>query len=162
MIHLTYRRMSLADLDAILPIERVSYRPAWTRKGFRRMLAMPHCDKWVALADGVLVGYWLHLKRPGKLELISFAVHPGQRQRGIGRQMFARIVARHLNPRRPMVTALVRETNLAGQLFCRACGFRAVDTLDDDCTAVAEPAYLFEYDTRPVKPWVNRIAHLMR
>ena len=51
-----YRRMELADLDAVMAIENVIYTHPWTRGNFSdSLLEGYHC--WAVELDGRLIGY---------------------------------------------------------------------------------------------------------
>ena len=60
-----------------------------------------------------------------RLELFNLAVHPKYRRTGIGRSLLERLVGKLSPQRRNSITFVIRESNIAGQHFLSACGFKA-------------------------------------
>lgn len=88
------RPFQTADLDRILEIERASFgREAWDRKLFLeyaracpRLFLVAALGRWVA-------GYSITCLAPRNAELVSIAVDPRHRGRGLGRAMLDHTLA---------------------------------------------------------------------
>lgn len=132
---------SLCHLASLARIERASYENPWTEAQFRKAIRQTDARTLVAAHRGMVVGYVLLHLWPRHIEIWNLAVEPEFRRRGVGRQLVA--CAKGTRNRKEIVRAAVRETNVAGQLFFRACGFVATGAAH--CPQVADPSYNFEY-----------------
>lgn len=83
---LKLRRARLADIDALIALERVFTMDVLSRRSFRRLIAARSAALIVAEEDGRLSGYALVLfrERAEVARLYSIAVTPKSRRRGIG------------------------------------------------------------------------------
>lgn len=71
------------------------------------------------------------------------------RCREVGTAMADKLIKKLSLQNRTRITLEVRETNLPGQLFWRAKGFRAVSVLRDYYEETPEDAYIMQYRYRP-------------
>jgi ribosomal-protein-alanine N-acetyltransferase len=60
--------------------------------------------------------------------------------------MIEKLVGKLSSERRTRITSEVRETNIAAQLFFRACGFRAVSVLRSYYGDASEDAYVMQFN----------------
>jgi ribosomal-protein-alanine N-acetyltransferase len=149
-----FRWMIRRDMPAVLDIERRAFcEMAWPEEDFIRCLRQRNCIGMVAELGERVVGYELHELHKDRIHLINLAVHPDFCQQGIGRQLVQKLVDKLNNSNRRRVVAEVRERNLPAQLFFRAIGFRAVNTLRNFYAAagIDEDAYQFR-KLAPRKP----------
>jgi ribosomal-protein-alanine N-acetyltransferase len=118
---------SLADLDAILEIERHSFRSAWTRESFERELATPHARIDVVRERHVVAfhSYWL-VAASAELHVLSIATHPDYRRRGLGGQLLAHAIAQARAIGATLATLEVRKGNAPAIALYERCGFRTV------------------------------------
>ena len=86
--------------------------------------------------------YELHKKR---LHLLSMAVLPEFRGRGVGRTLVEQLIGK-LSLQRNKLSLEVRETNLGAQLFFRRLGFNAISVLRDFYEETSEDAYLMQFE----------------
>lgn len=125
-INLYCRWLIHRDLPALAEIEESSFADHWSADDFRAWLTGKDNIGLVLEHGPAVVGYVLYQLKPRRLVLIRLAVHPDWRRHGAGR-ILANILRRKLQSHaRRKVVADVCEYNTPGQLFLRACGFRAV------------------------------------
>lgn len=86
--------------------------------------------------------YELHKSR---LHLANIAVMPAMHRKRVGAKMIQRLVDKLSQQRRRCITANVRESNLAAQLFFQQCGFRCVEIIKNAYDNVVEDAYAMRY-----------------
>ncbi len=139
------RWMIRRDMPEVVWIEHRSHEFPWCEDDFVRCLRQRNCIGMVAEAGDRIVGFLVYELLDDKLHILNMAVHPHFRRRGIGRQLVNRIISKLSHHRRSRITLGVRESNLAAQLFFRACGFRAVKVLRAFFPDTDEDAYWFEY-----------------
>ncbi len=133
----------LRDLAEILAIEADSFDYPWTEEDFVRQLRQRNAIAMVAEMDGRIAGYAVFALNAKHLTLLNIAVEAGWRRMGIGRQMIHKLAGKLHAQRRTDLRLHVMETNLGGQVFFRACGFRAV-AIKDAWFNTDEPAYEME------------------
>lgn len=147
------RWMVRRDMAPVLEIERESFEFPWCEEDFVRCLRQRNCIGMVAeyhnpaLPENQLevVGVMVYEMDKTRLHLLTLAVAPEFRRRGIGSQMIAKLVYKLSAQRRRRITLEVRESNLLAQLFFRTAGFRAVSILSAFYDDTDEDAYLMEY-----------------
>ncbi|MFN7696444.1 MAG: ribosomal protein S18-alanine N-acetyltransferase [Deltaproteobacteria bacterium] len=91
---------------------------------FAHELVRPISRAWVAAdREGGVVGYVLGWVAGGEAQLMSIAVEPGRRERGIGRALLARFLEAMAEERVTDVVLEVRAGNLAARSLYEAFGF---------------------------------------
>jgi len=116
--------MRLADVAAVLEIERLSFSSPWPAYAFEQELTANRLAHYVvARRDEQVVGFagvWLMVD---EAHITTFGVHPDHRRRGIGRRLLLRLaaLARELHASR--MTLEVRVSNLPAQELYRSFGF---------------------------------------
>ncbi len=83
---LQIREMNREDLDAVLEIERESFRTPWSRSLFEKELIIPFACAFVAwnLHHFKVVGYLCMWFMGNETHILNLAVHPNERNKGIG------------------------------------------------------------------------------
>ncbi|MGA2600099.1 MAG: GNAT family N-acetyltransferase [Bryobacteraceae bacterium] len=118
------------DVDRILEIEAASFgREAWDRELFDE--ALEDCPELFLIAklSGRIAGYSITCFAKGKAELISIAVFPDARRRGVG-EALVRFTLRALKRRKVAVWRLmVRIGNEDAVRFYKGLGFVRVRTV---------------------------------
>jgi ribosomal-protein-alanine N-acetyltransferase len=145
--------MRVEDLDAVLAIERASFTNPWSRQAFLYELRDNRVARlWVAREaggpqPGGIAGYLCLWFIADEVHVTNLAVHPGARQRGIGRQLLATLLD-HYRRRGATGAALeVRVGNEAARRLYEHLGFREVglrkgyyfDTGEDALVMEARP-----------------------
>src|SRR4051794_17936807 len=139
------RWMIRRDMPEVLAIEHASFEYPWCEEEFLRVLRQRNCIGMVAEYGERVVGFMIYELHKAKLHVLDFAVHPEFRRQGVGHQMVAKLVGKLSNHRRIRIALHVRETNLAGQLFCRVEGFRAMEVTREHYPDTGEDAYFMQY-----------------
>lgn len=159
------RWMVRRDMAEVLAIEEQAFEWPWGEDDFIRCLRERNCIGMVAECTGIIGrdgngrdvsfsairAYMIYELHKTRLHVLNFAVHPDHWRRGIGRQMVERLKGKLSPQRRGRITLECRESNLRGQLFWKAMGFRAVNVLREfyDGGRTTEDAYLFQYRLPP-------------
>ncbi len=123
------RVASLDDLDAIMTLERLSFRAdAWSEATMRADLASPHTWYVVAEEDERLIGY-AGLRAPAgskDADIQTIALDETARGRGLGRELFRTLLAEAARRRVREVFLDVRADNRPAQSLYSSEGFEAI------------------------------------
>jgi len=111
-------------------IDALSSSPHWSAELMAAQLLRRNCGSAVAVMDGEPVGFILWKAHRRCLIVERFGVLPSCRRLGIATLLLRRAVAR-LSGKRNAVVIDVPETALDAQLWLRACGVRAVQSIRD-------------------------------
>ena len=125
-----YRRMTEADIDAIMAIENVIYPHPWTRGNFNDSLrAGYHC--WIMEAGGETIGYSVMMIGAGEAHVLNLSIAAQWQRQGRGREMlqFLLKLARDFSASRILLE--VRPSNVAGRGLYAAAGFSEIATRRD-------------------------------
>jgi ribosomal-protein-alanine N-acetyltransferase len=120
--------MKAADLDAVMEIERVSFRSPWSRQVFLEEMARDwaHVDvvREVSTRKVVAFGnYWLVAD---EVHVLNLATHPLARRAGHASRMLAHMVDFARRELCRYVTLEVRRSNAVALRLYRRFAFRAV------------------------------------
>ena len=117
-----------ADLDAVMEIERLSFRTPWLRQAFEEEMARSWArvevlhdsftGRPVAFAD-----YWLVAD---ELHILNIATHPEARRQGHGARLLRHILEVARRASYKTVALEVRRSNLAAQALYRHFEFQQV------------------------------------
>jgi ribosomal-protein-alanine N-acetyltransferase len=116
--------MRMADVGAVLEIERLSFSSPWPAFAFEQELTANRLAHYrvARLGDRVVAfgGIWLMVD---EAHITTFGVHPDHRRKGIGRRLLLQLaeVARELGSAR--MTLEVRVSNEPAQYLYRSFGF---------------------------------------
>jgi ribosomal-protein-alanine N-acetyltransferase len=119
-------RAAPSHLDAILAIAVDSFASPWSRAGHAEELERPDGICWIAREQGELAGYLLARAQGDDLHVLSIAVAPARRRRGIAAALLERALG---DPRASEATAAHLEVRAtaAPALGCyAAAGFEVV------------------------------------
>jgi ribosomal-protein-alanine N-acetyltransferase len=89
---ITFRRLTYADLPAVLSIERRSFPAPWSLAMFVLEVSKPSGVCLAAIAGDELVGYLVCSRYADVFHLMNVAVDPDLRRRGIAAQMIGRML----------------------------------------------------------------------
>jgi ribosomal protein S18 acetylase RimI-like enzyme len=127
------RRATLADLPALVDLERVFPGDRISRPSLARFVDQPSADVWVAERDGEVVGDAVVTYRRGFLSarVYTLAVAPHARGLGVGRALLER-VERGAKERGCVTVRLeVREDNEAALALYRRGGYQSAGSTSD-------------------------------
>jgi len=117
-----------SDLDAVSGLEKLCFRDPYPPH-FISQLAEANPETFlVAITNEALVGYAVVDRWSGYNHLISIAVHPDSRRRGIGRRLLAALEER-LEKRR-LVRLEARKSNLPAIELYRGQGFQETGVIE--------------------------------
>ncbi len=126
---------TLADLDAIVEIERHSFARPWPRATFEAELTREPTRDLARLdvaRTTVIVGfcnYWLvpdPCGRAGEVHILAIATHPDHRRAGIGAALLAHALAQGRALGCGLATLEVRRSNAPAIALYERAGFRTV------------------------------------
>ena len=120
----------LRHLDRILEIERASFgRDAWPRSLFLELYA--DCrELFFVIKDGRrIAGYIATCVAARNAEIVSLAVHPDYRRRGLAAALLRRTLRALRDAGARRAELMVRTGNQAGARLYRTFGFRRVRTV---------------------------------
>lgn len=126
--HLTLRRMTAADLEAVFALEQASYPRPWTRGSFDFELNdNPAALLWAAeLQGGEIAGYCVAWALEDELHIANFAVAPARRRQGVGRRLLAHALGEAAGLGLRSAFLEVRRGNRAARAIYQQFGFHQV------------------------------------
>lgn len=133
------------DMAEVLEIERASFEFSWTEEEFLRCLRQRNCIGTVAESERRVIGFMIYERHESGLHILNFAIASHARRQGVGTAMIDKLVDKLTQQRRNEIVLEVRETNLAAQLFFKACRFRAVRVLRNQYDGATEDAYTMRF-----------------
>lgn len=92
---MTVRPASAADAAAVAAVEAVATLNPWTERSVGEVLAAPSTVGFVAVdGAGAIIGHLLASVAAGEGEILTLAVEPSARRRGVGRALIGACEAR--------------------------------------------------------------------
>lgn len=120
-----YRRMTVADLDAVMAIERRIYQHPWTRGNFSDSLdAGYHC--WIVECCGANVGYSVVMIAAGEAHLLNLSIAAEWQRRGLGAALLRFIVKLARDYAASRIYLEVRPSNMPGRALYACAGFSEI------------------------------------
>ena len=138
------RWMIRRDMEEILAIEREAFDCPWDEADFIRMLCCRDTIGMVAEHEGRVAGFMIYAINRWKIRLVNFCVAAELRRRRVGSVMVAKLVGKLTAQRRRKIVLEIRESNLPGQKFFRALGFKAIG-IARGFFDTGEDAYMMQY-----------------
>jgi len=134
------RKAELADLPDIVEIERASFDDPYPPEYLQMLMRFNQGIFIVAERDGVAIGYAAASMRGMEGHVLSIAVNPKERRRGVGRGLMGR-VAEELKARGASRIVLESKKGNPAIDFYLTLGFRQVGTIpgyyDDGSEAIS-------------------------
>jgi len=122
-----YRRMTAADLDAVVAIEDAIYPHPWTRGNFADSLqAGYHC--WIVECAGAVIGYTVVMIAAGEAHLLNLSVAAGWQRRGVGSEMLRFVLKLARDYGAASILLEVRPSNTSAIALYRSAGFAEIAT----------------------------------
>lgn len=142
----TYRRMTEADLDCIVAIERHVHAHPWTRGNFAdSLLAGYHC--WVVERESELIAYGIIMVAAEEAHLLNLSVTSTWQRRGIGGELARYFVNTARDCGAARIYLEVRPSNVAARALYARSGFAEVGVRPGYYPAAGgrEDAVIMEY-----------------
>jgi ribosomal-protein-alanine N-acetyltransferase len=118
---------TVADLDAVMDIERASSARPWPRGAFRYELEARGAQLLLARdAGGRPVAYAGYRVDRDEASLLNLATHPAHRRRGYARALLERVVASAGPQGARLIRLEVRRSNTAAIRLYERLGFRVL------------------------------------
>jgi len=121
------RRMSLADIDSVVLIDRTSFSLPWSEQFYRSELNDNSAAYLYVIVTGEGVqdvvgylGFWFIVD---EAHISTFAVHPGYRRNGYGRRLLTHALSQASSLGAEMVSLEVRASNQAAVKLYESFGF---------------------------------------
>jgi [ribosomal protein S18]-alanine N-acetyltransferase len=129
-----FRRMMLADLDAVMTIEEVSFPTPWSAGTYRREIERSRYGSYWVVSPGEgansaappLLAYGGMWCMGEEAHVTTIAVHPQWRQRGLGEWTLLHLIGVARARGAEVITLEVRESNEAAIRLYRKLGFQKV------------------------------------
>jgi [ribosomal protein S18]-alanine N-acetyltransferase len=122
-MELTITAMTLADLEEVEGIERTSFVTPWSRQSLVAELSLPQARLEVARWRQHLVGYCDSWSVADEISLLTIAVHPDYRRRGVASGLLQHLLAGAARQQSRLVTLEVRRGNLPAIKLYERHGF---------------------------------------
>ncbi len=119
----TVRLATGADLDAIAALEAIAFPTPWAAADLRAELSEPRTRLTVATVDDRVVGHLLAWCVAGEAEILSTAVAPTSRRRGVGHALMGELVAWAAAGGAARIHLDVRRDNVAARALYAAHAF---------------------------------------
>ena len=118
------RRMTIADLDAVVSIERETFPTPWSEDSFRQEMERNVAARYlVAEKDGRVIGYggaWVILDES---HITNIAIAEAERGHGYGRLLTEALMQYLANLGAEYATLEVRRSNIRAQNLYKSVGF---------------------------------------
>ncbi len=147
-----FRFMTKSDKAAAMDIEAKSFETPMPEADYMAKLRHLNCMGCVAEVDGRVVGSVVYETHSKIIKVMRFAVLPEFRRCRIGSKMIDRMVQKLAIEHMDSIALEITETNLSGQLFFAAKGFRATAIVNDRWEDGQGAAYVmcFSHEHDPV------------
>lgn len=121
--------MVLADLSAVLVVERAAYRSPWAESHFRDSLRQDH-ECWVLVGDAsvnaTFLGHGILSAVAHEGELLNLCIAPKAQGQGLGARLLSHLLDRARARDCDEVFLEVRDSNGAARRLYRRAGFREI------------------------------------
>ena len=118
--------MTTADLEQVVSLAKAVDLNGWDESDFENELVNSVSLLFVAVSDGKITGYvFVRLITP-IVEIISIAVLPEERRRGIGKGLLQKVIQKTAEAEFTECWLEVREPNLSAINFYLSMGFEIV------------------------------------
>lgn len=143
------RRMTVADIDEVMAIERAAFASPWSRQFFLEELQATHARSVLCQRDGKPIGYVIYWELPGELDVHNVAVHPRFRRQGVARAMLGDIIEGATKRGFRRMTLEVRKSNDPAQTLYRSLGFEICGLRKGYYSDNGEDAWVMERKLAP-------------
>ena len=138
------------DLDAVMEIERLSFKSPWSRQVFAEELARSwaYVDVVRKVATGRIVAFCNYWLVADEVHLLNVATHPQERRTGHASRLLAHVLDYARRAACRLVTLEVRRSNEVAQRLYRRFAFKAVGVRPNYYVDDHEDAVIMSLDLR--------------
>jgi ribosomal-protein-alanine N-acetyltransferase len=126
MANIIFTPMRIEDLDAVMEIERCSFREPWSAGLFLHELRIPFSKTVLARTQngsGHVLGYICRWRVGDEVHILNLAVLPQERKNGVGRALVELVLREADEHNARLITLEVRRENAAALALYRGLGF---------------------------------------
>lgn len=120
-----YAGMLVADIDAVVAVERLCHEFPWTRGNFADSLAAGY-GAWVAREDGHMTGYAVMMRAPDEAHLLNITILPELQRGGRGSALLRHLFSEAAAWGATRILLEVRPGNASGLALYRRHGFAEI------------------------------------
>jgi len=118
------RLMRREDIDLVWDINRRAFKTdAWSREAIEREFSLPYSIRYVLELGSEIVGYSILWLIKGEAFLMTFAIAPEYRGRGLGKYFLGEII-KDISGKARVLQLDVRKSNLPAIRLYRELGFK--------------------------------------
>ncbi len=128
--HLTFRPMTLDDVDAVMLLENEVYQFPWTDRIFRDCIRVGY-DCWLALSEETVVAHAVISVAAGESHILNLSVNGNLQGKGIGRQFIQFLLKIARNKRAQIMMLEVRPSNTRAINCYNSAGFNEIGCRKD-------------------------------
>ena len=118
-------KLTAADLDQVMEIEKEAFSFPWQREAFRSELEENVCARYLALKEGEEIlaygGFWLTLD--GEAHVTNVAVAAAHRKKGLGEKLMWALMQHAADCGMVWMSLECRRSNIAAQNLYHKIGF---------------------------------------
>jgi len=122
---LTFRPMTLDDVDAVMHLENAVYQFPWTDKIFKDCIRVGY-DCWLALLENKVVAHAVISVAAGESHILNLSVTGDQQGKGIGKQFIQFLLNIAHNKRAQIMMLEVRPSNVRAIKCYNSAGFNEI------------------------------------
>ncbi len=142
MSKITFRRMTESDLEKVATIEKEIFSDPWSYNAFKTDLNNDLAFPLVAELENLVIAYSNLYIVAGEVQIGNFAVAPGYRKRGVGKQLLDEIIRIARENKCDSIFLEVRESNEPARSLYDSYGFKAVGFRRDYYSNPSESAVI--------------------
>lgn len=120
------REMKVSDLSEVLSIERVSFRPPWSKRIFLEEMTSENRSYFVLELGEKVIGYAGLSVILDEAHITTLAIHPKYRRKGFGEMLLKCLIFKARESGVNLITLEVRESNIAARNLYKKLGFKEV------------------------------------
>ncbi len=124
-------RAGAAHAAVMAALHALSIVPSWSADTFATLLGQPGVVGWIALEGDTPAGFLLARAAADEAEILTLAVLPDRRRRGIGRRLVRQLADWAAASQIARLHLEVAETNLAARALYEGAGFVPVGRRSD-------------------------------
>ena len=137
------------DIARMMEIERASFPSPWLEEDVRRGVLSPNARCLGIFSSGRLAGWGMAFIGLWEAHLMTLAVHPDERRRGLGRKLLRAVMQASADAGAAYMELECRERNLAAQRLYESEGFTRVGRRRGYYTDTQEDAILYACQDLP-------------